>query len=222
MKHLICLWMLLLLTPSAAWSQDFMESMMQTAQMENEANAQEEGQPNEGTNSEAAETWEAELERMRESTPEFFASLDTKYLKCVAMMESYVYMYLKLVREHKLGDMTLSACDAYGMQTLAMASSTTFMYCAEGMEAPELNEEEKTDLMMDYIHKLTGFQELINHYVYSYYFDLVQSNFPNTPASAETMNHNYLVYLMEFFRPRYIIPQSLKIDREMEALGCSG
>ena len=91
-----------------------------------------------------------------------------------------------------------------------------------GMEAPELNEEEKTDLMMDYIHKLTGFQELINHYVYSYYFDLVQSNFPNTPASAETMNHNYLVYLMEFFRPRYIIPQSLKIAREMEALGCGG
>lgn len=41
-------------------------------------------------------------------------------------------------------------------------------------------------------------------------------------ADRELLLHNFVAYLMEFFRPRYIVPQTLKIAQEMEAMGCNG
>lgn len=215
----------LLLSSPMAVAQDLLDALKQTAEMHNDSNSnsqQENGEesqvPSDGQNE-----FQRQWEEMMNKSGEFLSSLDSKYLKCMALMEMYVYMYLKLVNEHKLGDIGMSACDALGMQTLAMAASSTIMYCPEGMKTPELNDDQRTLLALEY-RSLAYMKEpyySIHSYLESTYLNWASSSGLD-PGYDDVTFHNYIVYLMEFFRPRYIISQTLKIAQEMEAMGCSG
>lgn len=209
-----------------------------------EAAAAQENAANQGQSEADREAAIAEGERWREAwdeemeeNAELLDDLDTKYLKCTAMMVLYVHAYLKLVNEHKIGDITMSACDAYGMQTLAMASSTTIMYCPEGMA--QLSDEELKSIGDDFGVAIDQFTVVTDNpwvgneyhpiliklkYIIGNFFDGVEEqdagdlsvfgDSPDTPVHV-------IKYMIEFFRPRYIIPRTLKIAQEMEAMGCS-
>ena len=173
-----------------------------------------------------------------EENGELLSALDSKYLMCTALMVLYVHTYLKLANEHKIGDLSMSACDAYGMQALAMATSTTIMYCPE--EMAQLSDEELKVIGDDFGNALSQFTEISDSpwvsdeyhpllvklkYIIRNFFNAVQAQdagdmtvyngSPDTPVHV-------IKYMIEFFRPRYIIPQTLKIGQEMEAMGCSG
>ncbi|MGB5205599.1 hypothetical protein [Eudoraea sp.] len=203
-------------------------------------NAGDEGQA-EGNGEELTEEqqeWMDEWEKKKEENAELMDALDTKYLKCTALMVLYVEAYLKLVNEHKIGDISMSACDAYGMQALAMASSTTIMYCPE--EMAQLSDEELKSIGDDFWAAIDQFTEVSDnpwigdkhhpiltklYYIISKFFDGVEQQDAGDlsvfDGSPDTPVH-VIKYMIEFFRPRYIIPQTLKIGQEMEAMGCSG
>ncbi|RTE52317.1 hypothetical protein EHW67_19250 [Arenibacter aquaticus] len=231
--------MLLLLTCSLAQGQDdgIFGAIMEAAAAHDNARHQAQSEANDEAESEAAAEWKEAWEKEMNENGEVMDALDTKYLKCTAMMVLYVHTYLQLVNEHQLADIRMSACDAYGMQALAMASSTTIMYCPE--EMAQLSDEELKSIGDDFWAALDQFT--VEHgpwldneyhpimtklqYIINNFFNGVQeqdagdlsvfSGSPDTPVHV-------IKYMIEFFRPRYIIPQTLKIAEEMEALGCSG
>lgn len=221
----MALFFLLLGSPVALAQIDLMGALKQTAEMHNEENAQ--GQESNGeessASSEGQNAWQEEWEKMMNENGDLLNSLDTKYLKCLAMMEMYVHGYLKLVNEHKMGDLSMSACDAYGMQTLALASSTMIMYCPEGMKDGELNDNQRAQLVVEYGKTIYKKEPLwrIHRYLDGQYGHWITST--GGEITGDTLDyHNYIAYLIAFFRPSFIIPQTLKIAEEMEALGCSG
>ncbi len=219
------LFFLILGSPLALAQIDLIDALKQTAEMYNEENAQGQESNGEGSaaSSEGQNAWQEEWEKMMNENGDLLNSLDTKYFKCLAMMEMYVHGYLKLVNEHKMGDLSMSACDAYGMQTLALASSTMIMYCPEGMKSGELNDNQRADLVIEYSKTIFEKDPLwsIHLYLDGQYGLWIRS--ADGTFSGDTLDyHNYIAYLLAFFKPSFIIPQTLKIGQEMEALGCSG
>jgi len=236
---ILVLLLLLLVSPTAmAQEGDILGAIMEAAAAQENANNQAQSEANNEALSEAAAAWQEEWEKKKNENAELMDALDTKYLKCTALMVLYVEAYLKLVNEHKIGDISMSACDAYGMQALAMASSTTIMYCPE--EMAQLSDEELKSIGDDFWAAIDQFTEVSDnpwigdkrhpiliklYYIISKFFDGVEqqdagdlsvfSGSPDTPVHV-------IKYMIEFFRPRYIIPQTLKIGQEMEAMGCSG
>jgi hypothetical protein len=213
-----------------------MESIMQTAQQHNE----EHGENTAGTNSnelspqqeEWQQQWEDEWQEQQQA--ELMDAFNTKNLKCLALMVNYVYSYLKLANEHKIGDISMSACDAHGMQALALATSTTIMYCPEGMA--QLSTVQLTRLGETFFdildeassnsseHAASNALKNKLDYIIDRLSEGMQQFSDNLPTAGpdESEASILLKYIIEFFRPRYIIPQSLKIAQEMEALGCNG
>ena len=216
--------LLLLVSPDAMAQDDILGAIMEAAAAQEDAGNQAQSEADNAAQSEAAAQWQEAWEEMMEENGEIMDALDTKYLKCLAMMEMYVHMYLKLVDEHKIGEISMSACDAYGMQTLALAASTTIMYCPEGMKSPELSDEERIMLSLEY-NSLVYLKEPLystHTYLFQRYMDWVrESGYEPVDPNHENLFHNYVPYLMEFFRPRYIIPRTLEIAQEMEVMGCS-
>ena len=216
-----------------------MEAAQQITEMENEQDAQN----NQGTNSNQGDNgmtpqqeewqrqWEAEWEAQQEE--EFYNSLNSKYSKCIALMANYVYMYLKLTNEHQFANTSVPPCDAYGMETLVLASSTTIMYCPEDMS--KLSHEELAKIVEEFKDALTQFRYTYGHSPkisdkFTYIIDRIrdtvedQDAFGDFPDSTRENDEEiyYIKYMIELFRPRYIIPRTLKIGQEMEAMGCSG
>jgi hypothetical protein len=217
---------------------DILGAIMEAAAAQENAANQAESEANNEAQSEAAAAWQEAWEEKNKENAELLDALDTKYLKCTALMVLYVEAYLKLVNEHKIGDISMSACDAYGMQALAMASSTTIMYCPE--EMAQLSDEELKSIGDDFWTAIDQFTEVSDNpwiddkphpilsklqYIIGKFFDgvaqqdagdlTVYEGSPDTPIHV-------IKYMIEFFRPRYIIPQTIKIGQEMEAMGCSG
>ena len=216
---------------------DIFGAIMEAAAAHDNASHQAQSEANDAAHSAAGAEWKEAWENEMNEDAEVLDALDTKYLKCTAMMVLYVHTYLQLVNEHQLADIRMSACDAYGMQALAMASSTTIMYCPE--EMAQLSDEELKSIGDDFWAALDQFTEergpWINdeyhpilaklQYIINSFFNGVQeqdagdmsvfNGSPDTPVHV-------IKYMIEFFRPRYIIPRTLKIGQEMEALGCSG
>ncbi|WP_297695439.1 hypothetical protein [uncultured Eudoraea sp.] len=225
-------------TIAMAQEGDILGAIMEAAAAQENANNQAQAEADNTAQSEAAAAWQEAWEEENKENAELLASLDTKYLKCTALMVLYVEAYLKLVNEHKIGDITMSACDAYGMQALAMASSTTIMYCPE--EMAQLSDEELKSIGDDFWAAIDQFTEVSDNpwigdkrhpiltkllYIISKFFDGVEQQDAGDlsvfDGSPDTPVH-VIKYMIEFFRPRYIIPQTLKIGQEMEAMGCSG
>ncbi|MAU27222.1 MAG: hypothetical protein CMH48_06570 [Muricauda sp.] len=235
---------------AVAQEDNILGAIMEAAAAQENAANQGQSEADSAAQSEAAEAWKEAWEEMMEQNGEVMDALDTKYLKCTAMMVLYVYAYLKLVKEHKLGDLTMSECDALGMQTLAMASSTFIMYCPEEIDG--LDNDAKLRIIRDLAQKLWEItpknrivdeerspsslygkllwieRQLTN---YAVEYDGVDID-SETIEELEDFNNQHgdktaarglitMSYLIEFFKPRYIIPRTLQIAQEMEALGCS-
>ena len=96
----------------------------------NQAQAEADGE----AQSEAAAAWQEAWEEENKENAELLASLDTKYLKCTALLVLYVEAYLQLVPETHIGDITMSACDAYGMQALAILKREKVSILATGLK----------------------------------------------------------------------------------------
>lgn len=241
---------------------DLMDALKQTAEMHNEANGEDDGS-NSAELTPQQEEWQAEWEAewQHQQDAAFLNSLGNKYLKCTALMVLYVHAYLKLANEYKLGELTMSVCDAYGMQTLAMASSTTIMYCPEEMAS--LSNQQLQNILHDFLRQFaehvgidvsnpnrefteeeqnimeTGgpgndlwakvwrkFWFIRNYALYGQTDNNGNVNvddYVNIDEHDETDPDGILLkYMIAFFRPEFIISETLKIAQEMEALGCSG
>ncbi len=210
---------------------DIFGALREAAAAQENASNQAQSEADAAAQSEAAAAWQEAWEREREENAEMLEAFNTKYLKCTALMTLYVGMYLALVNENKIGELTMSSCDAYGMQTLAIASSTFIMYCPE--EMVNLSDAELLSIGKD-LRKITGYDfasqddshplcNLLGEILDSFYQGVeVQDvgDFSVDRGSPEEMLH-FMKYLIEFFKPSYIIPRTLEIGRKMEALGCN-
>ncbi|NNK17992.1 MAG: hypothetical protein HKP49_02465 [Maribacter sp.] len=236
---IIVLLLLLLISPMTTAQEDnILGAIMEAAAAQENAGNQAQAEADWEAQSEAAAAWQEAWEEKNKENAELLNALDNKYLKCTALMVLYVEAYLKLVNEHKVGDITMSACDAYGMQALAMATSTTIMYCPEGMA--QLSDEQLKSIGDDFWAAIDQFTEVSDNpwigdkrhpillklqYIINSFFNGVQEQDAGDLSvfggSPDTPIH-VIKYMIEFFRPRYIIPQTIKIGQEMEAMGCSG
>lgn len=238
LQTLLLLLAVVVYSPMAMAQVDIMDALKQNAEMNNEAH----GENSDGNSEELTpqqeewqRQWEAEWRAQQDA--EILQAMNTKYLKCTALMVLYVHAYLKLVNEHKIGDLTMSACDAYGMQTLALASSTFIMYCPE--EMAQLSDEELTEIFIDFKNIVDEYNvvetdDFLDEYVVErapigeklddiWRFYLTRRlHVDMGPDRYEELYVEVMKYLIEFFKPRYIIPQTLKIAQEMEDMGCSG
>ena len=221
--------LLLFLGSPTTMAQDLLDALKQTADMHNQSRGEESGNSNNQTNSggsEWSEAWDAE----REENANVLDMLDTKYLKCTALMILYVDAYIKLKEDHKIGSVSMSECDAYGMQTLALAASTTIMYCPEEMVHLSDDELKKIAVDLDKVRLDNLDRNLTNLWLkfldishWAIHGEAVQDlgdrrNMQNSPDFWAYA----IKYMITFFTPRHILGATLKIAEKMEALGCSG
>ncbi len=231
---ILLLLVLILAVPTTMAQEDgILGAIMEAAAAQENASNQAQSEANSEALSEAAAAWQEEWEKGMEDHAEILNQLDTKYLQCTALMILYVHAYLKLVHEHRLGDLSMSACDAYGMQTLALASSTTIMYCPEEMD--QLSYEELYEIYSHFKSATTFdtedgrnvnyvlFGSTPIHLYFKYIQRMIYSSDSNLPTPTEgQLDAATMKYLIEFFKPSFIIPRTLEIGQEMEAMGCSG
>lgn len=221
--------------PAAMAQEDnILGAIMEAAAAQENAGNQAQSAADNAAQSEAAAAWQAEWEEMMEENGKLMDALETKYLKCTAMMVMYLGTYLYLVDNHTLLDqVTMSECDALGMQTLMMASSTTIMYCPEEMS--NLSDDDLKSIAIDFDNKFSEYgwtPESTNTHLFWQLLQLIKGNFysqvrnqDDTDLSVYANSPDEWVhimkYMIEFFRPRYIIPRTLEIGQKMETLGCS-
>lgn len=171
------------------------------------------------------------------SNQEMLNALDTKYLKCTALMVLHVGTYLAIKEKHLLLPIgSMSACDALGMESLALATSTTIMYCPE--EMAQLSDQELQSIGTDFIEKMEELNPGNGMYMYGgdhYIGDLlefIRSKFYEAyiGQEVEDISIEYeaavepvhiLKYMIEHFKPQYIISRTLQIGEKMETLGCN-
>ncbi|AKA35158.1 hypothetical protein [Flagellimonas lutaonensis] len=223
LQKLLLISALLLCSPMAmAQEGDIMGALMEAAAAQENAGNQAQSAADNAAQSEAATAWEEAWEKMMEENGKVVNALDTKYLKCTALMVLYVHAYLKLVNEHKLGDLTMSACDALGMQTLAMASSTTIMYCPEKMA--QLHYTQFRPIRDDFYEVLQSMDNETLAIRIGYMLDNIIRRWrrDNSVSEDDVGNEFVLDYLIKFFRPEYILYRTFEIGQKMEALGCEG
>jgi len=231
---IIAVLLLFLGSPPIMAQNDILDAIMESAAAQENAGNQAQSEADQAAQSEAAAAWHEEWEEMMEENAELLNEFDNKYLRCIAMMEMYVAMYRELVDDLRLGDVVMTECDALGMETLVMAMSTTIMYCPEGFTDSELNDDQRYSIIKEYATlPMVYSSESVygNNYFYRLHHDVLgkyqdwlrESGYPSdSQGDLDTYYRNFLVYLMEYFRPRYILPRTLEIGRKMEALGCSG
>lgn len=230
----IAVLLLLLISPGALGQEgDILGAILEAAAAQENAGNQAQSEADQAAQSEAAAAWQEEWDEMMEENAELLSEFDNKYLRCIAMMEMYVAMYRELVDDLRLGDLVMTECDALGMETLVIAMSTTIMYCPEGFTDSELNDDQRNSIIKEYITLpmvYSSNSEYGNNYFYrlhhavlaKYQNWLRESGYPSTAqGDLDTYYQNFLVYLIEYFRPRYILPRTLEIGRKMEALGCN-
>ena len=221
----------LLIGSPTAQAQDLLDALKQTAQMYNEANPEGESETNQGAAPEGQNEWQEAWDNEREENADILDALDTKYLKCTALMILYVDAYIRLKEEHKIGNVSMSACDAYGMQTLALAASTTIMYCPEEMVQLSIDELKKIAIDLDkasqeYSRGNTNLKlwlKFLNIANWYYHGEAIQELGQNNTWGDSPDHLAYTIkYMISFFTPRHILGATLKIAEKMEALSCSG
>ena len=226
---------LLMVSPTVRAQEDnILGAVMEAAAAQENAANQAQAQANSEAQSEAAAAWKEAWEKRQEELSEYYGIFDTKYLKCTAMMVLYLSNYFTLVDDHRLSYIPMSPCDALGMETLALATSTTIMYCPE--EMAQLSDEELRIIASEFDERTDEFHnsplgaahdhEFANllYHIKRKFYDAVRDQDAGDLSvyrySPEEWVH-VMKYMIEFFKPQYIIPRTLQIAQEMEAMGCS-
>lgn len=144
------------LAGTGAHAQDIFGAIQELAEMEN---AQEEQTPSgdESENNQQSDGQGGAQAAWEQTLDEYGGVLDElghKELRCVAMMVLYVYEYVNLVDRTDAETHCKTKYDLYGMQLLSMASSTTIMYCPEGLAAQ--SNDHLGELSRDYFEILNA------------------------------------------------------------------
>ena len=233
-NNIFIILLLLVTGPSVNAQVDIFGALAKTAEMHNEEEADKEaGTEREDPGSvivepeltemekEQKKKWEEDWKKKMEENAELLEALDEKYLRCTALMGLYVYEYLQLEKGAESEENCRLKYDLYGMQLLALTTSTTIMYCPEEM----------TNLSnTDYRHTWEEFRKAIfevPHYSSQRLWIKMQfllDYFGRYPGDYDVSRNEHLIYehLIPFFHPYFIAPKTLQIGRKMEALGCGG
>ena len=189
--------------------------------------------------------WREAWDKKREENAIILEAMNTKYLKCLALMILYLDSYIPLVEEHRIGELQIPVCDAYNMQAMALATSTTIMYCPESIA--ELSNEEQLEIVNQYIDILATLSNGEDNQAYKLQMkflslilgvtasaNLEESNEDLsreereelegiTPRGGISDDSHLLVlkHILAFFHPKYILSRTLKIAEEREERGCN-
>lgn len=91
--------------------------------------------------SESDQRIQDELERRNEENSGLMSLMEGKYQRCLIPMLSY-YEILKTLKDQRaFAGQRMSRCDSYDMQLSAIATSTTIMYCPEGIDGLSLEDK---------------------------------------------------------------------------------
>ncbi|PVW13056.1 hypothetical protein [Marixanthomonas spongiae] len=166
------------------------------------------------------------LEGERENLDEF--NDWSSQMKCTYMMLAYVYNLEKLNEETEATADCKLKYDLYGMQLLAIASSTTILYCPEGMA--NATEQEMDDVSMElWVLFMTDYDVIepntspiiknikkwVSQLFYGPFSEFNDVNGGNTVKG-------FIYYLTAHFHPEFVMGKTLEIGQKMEALGCGG
>ena len=235
------------LTGSVLAQESLWDALKQAGEMYNEQHGIDESDQGGGELTPEQEAWKQEWDKKKDEYAEVLADLDDKNLSCVALMVLYVYDYDRLIaRTERESDCRLKY-DLYGMQLLSMTSSTTVMYCPEGLSM--LSNEELGNVSQQY------FELALGHIPDYSFFDAPEGEGINGDWSELTtwqslavktgilddkyrdarddyelaggdLNENigFIRFLIEYFKPSYIVPRTLTVGHEMEviAAACPG
>lgn len=235
------LFFLILGSPLALAQIDLIDALKQTAEMYNEENAQGQESNGEGSaaSSEGQNAWHEEWEKKKEENSAILDALDDKNDKCLALMILYLHEYYSLVDLINSEQNCKMKYDLYGMELLTLTSSTTIMYCPEGLDASD----NKAEIMKNFIDKFfvfeydnpenvhliggnTGHLErtaLAENGNFSVKLADLIANFGRENYDWETEDYGlFMESLISPFRPEFITTRLLTVGAKMEALGCSG
>jgi|TARA_R100000479_G_scaffold51000_3_gene24128 hypothetical protein len=228
---LLSLFTLCLISPNASSQINILEAIQQNA--EEGAYGEEHTAENQENVPEPTEEQREFMENLKKFLEEEKKNLDAfnewdSQMKCIYMMSAYVY-HLEILNQETED---ISACklkyDMYGMQLLAIASSTTIMYCPEGManagdeEIGELSRELYKLYMTDIDTfgpetrpVIKNLKTWIHELLYGPFRTLYNENGDNPFGS-------FISFLIAHFHPEFVLGKSLEIGQKMEALGCGG
>lgn len=220
---LLSLFTLCLTSPNASSQINILEAIQQNA---------EEGAYGEEHTAENQENVPEPTEEQREFMDKFKEMLEgerekldefndwSSQMKCIYIMSAYVYHLEKLNEETEATVDCKLKYDLYGMQLLAIASSTTIMYCPEGManiadeEMNELSEEfyflMSSDNASPIVKKLQKWMGVLMYGPWAE-FDF-----------GDDIAKDIIYFLIAYFHPNFVIGKPLEIGQKMEALGCGG
>ena len=227
MKTRNLFWVLLLLligSPTAQGQVDLMDALKQTAQMHNEANPEGEGETNQGTAPEGQNEWQEAWEKKMKEDAELLEALDDKYLSCIALMTLYVHEYVNLEDMAETQQDCKMKYDLYGMQLLALSASTTIMYCPEEMSQLLQRDNQLYERWFNDFIDATQIRNSILAIQLRAKFSSLIGRYGEIESGTEynELSPFVLDYLIHFFRPEFIVYNTLEIGQKMEALGCSG
>lgn len=160
--------------------------------------------------------WKEMFEAMTADMSEAMKYFNTPETKCVFAMVIYLDAYMDLLDTIEATD-DLDChikYDAYGLQAMAIATSTTIINCPESLY--KLNQQEKDILGDDLliIHNAENESQALKLWFRKYVRVVHYWGF-----GGETMNE-VIEDLVRFFTPIYVIKELMLIRQRMEALPC--
>jgi hypothetical protein len=245
---------LLVLAAGNAGAQSISESLRGLAEQYNEQQDDDapdgETAANEPTEEERQE-WADGWGKRFDENAEILGAMDNPELRCVAMMVLYVYEHESLVDMTDREGNCKRKYDLYGMQLLSLATSTTIMYCPEGLNAYSneqldrigsdyksilmgnvsdrlfeeiqamFNESNSDDELPEHGIEVSGWSRLVFKTMYLA-SALRGTNAGLVDVEAQLNVDAYFIRsLIRYFTPRYVLTKTFQISQKMEALGCA-
>ncbi|PKA83967.1 hypothetical protein ATE92_2136 [Ulvibacter sp. MAR_2010_11] len=189
---------------------------------ESDANPQEQNvtlSPQEEQNAaDWKEKYEDNLDELKEGTKYF----NTKELSCIFLMVIYLDSYFDLVDMTEEAQNCKAKYDLFGMQTMAIATSTTFLYCPEGLYNMGLGP--LSDIYRRDLEPIIR-NENNDPFVAKWVAKLVRVSGLSVEALLDWRDSypgDTILEMTSYWMPGYILPTLLGIQQRMEALGCGG
>lgn len=165
--------------------------------------------------------WQEQWEQKKEQFSELSDYSSNKALNCILLMVLYLDGYFELVDRTEHTSDCRTKYDLYGMQAIALSTSTTIMYCPESLANKsiedlkdlwevqlrfELEKEDKPDALKLWEYSLARVASGIKQ--------------KNLKIQEILANPEILHSIILLYSPEFILPELLQINRRMEALDC--